>query len=928
MLNKLHFKYFLKTLLLLFFLATKIAFSQDKKSKINAFFENSTFEKFVSTIEKESGYYFYYDKLQTDSVKINATFKENTLNEILENISKTTKLKFALDKKKQIFVTKSIAIQTQLPIGYFDPTFLEDNTSIPEFATQSKQSAIKSALENKAIVIGSKTNNSTAKVAKISGYIKHEKTGEAIIGALVYADGAATTGVSTDVNGFFVLNLSKGKHEIDIKSIGMKNTKRQILLLSDGKLHVDMKEEMVSLNEVIITDKRASNVERMQMGMEKMDIKALKQVPTVFGESDIVRVIMALPGVQTAGESSTGLIVRGGSSDQNLILFNEAPIYNPSHLFGFFSSFNPDVVKDVELFKSSIPAEYGGRLSSVLKINGKDADMKKFQGNAGLSFLTAKLTLEIPIKKEKTSLLIGGRSTYTDFLLKQIPLKVFQKSSASFFDLNAQITHRINAKNTLRLSAYHSSDKFSFSPDTQFAYNNQSYVLRFNSIIKNNLTSEFSTSYGKSDFNVLSNGNPINAYQLSSSVVQSNTKLDFKLGIGNSHKLDFGVAAAIYAIRPGDLASIGDKSIAKNLSIEPERALESAIYLANNYEITPRFSVYAGLRFSFYNYLGSKNVTKYAENSPLIEENISGKETFKSGQIVKTYFGLEPRIAVKYSLSENASLKASYNRNRQYINQLSNATAIAPTDIWKLSDYHIRPQVADQFSVGFYKNLKQNMYEISTELYYKNINDAVDYKNGAQLLLNKNIERDVVNAHGKAYGAEFMLKKTKGRLNGWVSYTYSRSLVQINNPLLNNVVNGGEYFAGNFDKPHSLNFIGNYKLTKRLGFSLNLVYSTGRPITLPNAKYSVNGIDRIFYSDRNQYRIPDYFRADVAFNLEGNHSLKQKLHFIWTLSVYNVTGRQNVYSIFFKSDENGELKGYQMSIFGIPIPTLTLNCRF
>lgn len=912
----------------LFFLNTTNVYSQYENTKINAIFSNATFIEFVNEIEKQANCFFYYDKTQTDSLKINATFNNNTLNEVLEYITKTTKLKFSKDEKNSIYVTKNTALEMQLPIRYFEPTVEIEDKSIPEYYTPTKQSSIKSALENRPIDIGSKTNVSKSKTAKITGYIKDEKNNEPIIGALVFADNTPTNGVSTDVNGFFTIILPKGKHEIAVKSIGMKNAKRQIILLSDGKLNIEMKEEVVSINEVVITDKRASNIERMQMGMEKMDMKSIKQVPTVFGESDIVRVVMALPGVQTAGESSTGLIVRGGSADQNLILFNESPIYNPSHLFGFFSSFNPDVVKDVELFKSSIPAEYGGRLSSVLKINGKDADMKKFQGNAGLGLLTAKLTLEIPIKKEKTSLLIGGRSTYTDFLLKQVPLKVFQNSSASFFDFNAQITHRINTKNTLRLSAYNSSDKFSFSLDTQFRYVNQSYVVRLNSILKNNFTSEFSSGLSRTNFEVVSNLNPINAYNLSSSILQSNTKVDFKLGLGHSHKLDFGAAVAYYAIKPGDFAPIGDASIAKNTSIEPEKALESAFYLADNYDITPRFSIYAGLRFSIYNYLGSKNVNKYKENMPLTEENMIGVDTYKSGQFIKTYAGLEPRIALKYSLTENTSLKASYNRNRQYISQLSNATAIAPTDIWKLSDYHIRPQIADQISIGLYKNLKQNMFEISTEIYYKNIIDAVDYIDGARLLLNKTIERDVINAHGKAYGAEFMIKKTQGKLNGWVSYTFSRSLVQINNPTQNNVVNNGEYFAGNFDKPHSLNFIGNYKITKRLSFSLNVVYSTGRPITLPNAQYKIDGIDRIFYSDRNQYRIPDYFRSDIAFNLDGNHSLKQKLHFSWTLSVYNVTGRQNVYSIFFKSDSNGELKGYQMSIFGIPIPTLTVNCRF
>lgn len=910
------------------FLNSFLAISQSSDSKIfNATLIGGSFNTFIKEVESMSNLSIFYDPLQTDSIKLNEVFENKSAKEIFDFLAKKTSFRFSIHEN-QVFITKNIPISTKLPVRYFESDVEENINSVPEYTSQAKKSAIKSAIENKIIEIGSKASANSSSDAKISGYLKDEKSGESIIGAIVYANDNQSTTVSTDANGFFSMKLPKGKHEIKFRSIGMKNTKRQILLLSDGKLNIEMSEETVSLNEVTITDKKTSNVERMQMGMEKMEMKAMKQVPSVFGETDIIRVVMALPGVQTAGESSTGLIVRGGGADQNLILFNEAPIYNPSHLFGFFSSFNPDVVKDVELHKSSIPSEYAGRLSSVLKINGKDADMKKFHGNLGLGLLTAKGTFEIPIIKDKTSLLIAGRSAWSTFLLKKVPLAVFQDNSAYFWDGNLQLTHRINQKNTLRITSYLSKDIFGFNLNTALNYTNLNLVMKWNKVINTNFNSEITGSYSYYGFDAETHTNPINASDLAFKLNQYNLKADFKHRLGNSHHLDFGFASTLYQISPGDFTPFGNESIIKPKIIEPEKAIESAIYIADNFEITPRFSIYGGLRVSMFNYLGAKTVTKYEENKPLNEDNITSVDTYSSGQFIKTYAGLEPRLSAKFSITESSSFKLSYNRNRQYINQLNNATAITPTDIWKLSDYHIRPQIGDQFSLGYYKNLKQNIYEISTEVYYKNIIDAVDYKNGANLLLNQNLERDVINAQGKAYGAEFMLKKTKGKLNGWISYTFSRSFVKIDRPDLDVVVNNGEYFAGNFDKPHSVNFIGNYKLTKRLSFSLNIVYSTGRPITLPNAKYQIDGMDRIFYSDRNQYRIPDYFRSDISFNLDGNHRLNQRFHNSWTLSVYNITGRQNVYSIFFRTDENGDLKGYQMSIFGIPIPTITYNLKF
>jgi carboxypeptidase-like protein/TonB-dependent receptor-like protein len=914
----------------LFFIANRVSAQNEKL--ISGQFDRLGFERFAMEIESQSGYHFYYNPSQVDSFYISMAVKNKPLKAILDSVFRETEFQYAIDGENNVYVTKKYKIATALPPGFFDQkTGTNDSLknaelNLVDYSEDKQNEKIKSSLENKLFEIGIKTNTIKKGNSTIAGYVRDSKTGEAITGAAVYIDNPPV-GVITDQFGYYSFNLPHGRHTIKITSVGMRETKRQIMLYSDGKLNIELQEFVPSLKAVIVTAEKLSNIRGLQMGVDRLNIKLIKQIPVVFGEADVLRTVLTLPGVTSVGEASTGFNVRGGSTDENLILFNNATIYNPSHLFGFFSAFNPDLVKDVELYKSNIPEKYGGRLSSVLDITARDGNKKKFSGSGGISPLTTRLVLEGPLDSGKTSFLIGGRTTYSDWLLKQVPNDEYKSSSASFYDLNLNITHEFDARNTLYAMGYMSNDQFRLNSDTLYKYSNKNANLTWKHIFNNKLYGTLTGGYDRYQYSVSSTDNPVNAYKLSFDINQVILKADFNYALNTQHAIDFGIDNILYKLHPGSYLPDGSQSLVTPNMLQSEQALESAVYLGDKFTITPNFSINGGIRYSLYNYLGARDVYNYAPGLPREIVNIVDTISYSKGKVIKTYQGPEIRIGARYSLSDNASVKASYNTLRQYIHVISNTTSISPTDIWKLSDPNIRPQTGDQFSLGFYHNFRSNQIETSVEVYYKHIHDYLDYKSGAELIMNPHIETEVVTTRGKAYGAEFLIKKLSGKLNGWFSYTYSRTLLQLDDPIAGQTINHGSYYPANFDKPHNVNFIGNYKFSHRFSVSLNVTYSTGRPITLPIAIYELAGSQRVFYSDRNQYRVPDYFRTDLSLNIEGNHKIKKFKHSSWTIGVYNLTGRKNPYSIYFV-EENGQIKGYKLSIFGTAIPSITYNFKF
>jgi hypothetical protein len=885
-------------------------------------FSGNTFADLVSKVEVQTPYRFYFQPRSLDSLKVTGHFAAVPIQTLLTEVLQGTPFEFSI-YKNSIFILKGKHLYISLPKGFFEKSdVIQPTLPIFDYSHFDRNEKVQEESE-RINVIG---KPSSGDHATLSGNVKDSKTGEPLIGSSVYIDNP-TIGVSTDQFGYYSLQLPVGKHLLKIKSLGMKPTQRNIMLYSNGALDIELSEDVVSLKEVLVHSERNEQVNGLQMGTQKLDIKMMKQIPLALGETDILKVITTLPGVQTVGEGTSGLNVRGGSTSQNLILYNDAFVYNPAHLFGFFSSFNPDVIKSVELYKSGVTADYGGRISSIIDIRSREGNLKKFSGSGGLSPITGRLTLEGPIIKDKTSILIGVRSTYSDWLLKKVESKNIQNSSASFYDLTATLSHQVNSKNNLFISGYQSSDQFKLNSDTLYQYKNQNVSLKWKSLISSKLYATFVSSYSNYAYSISHSGNPVNAFEMRFLSNQLNAKADFNYSLNKKHSITAGVSTIRYQIDPGNLQPASATSNVKQNVLQTEQAFESAIYVGDNYEVNPKISIYYGLRYSLYRSVGPKDVYQYREGQPLQTSTITDTLHYSSGSTIATYGGIEPRISLRYTLNSTSSIKLSYNRMRQYIQQLSNTTAIAPTDIWKLCDTYIKPQIGDQFSIGHYKNWKGGLIETSIEAYYKTTQNMMDFKNGAVLFLNNHLETDVLSGNGKAYGIEFLIKKTVGKVNGWLSYTYSRSLLQTQGQYPTEIVNDGKYYASNSDKPHALNFIGNYKFTQRINFSLNVVYSTGRPITIPVAKYSFNGGDRVYFSERNQYRIPDYFRVDISFNLEGSHKLKKLAHSSWTFSVYNLLGRHNPYSVYFVN-ENGAIKGYQLSIFAQPIPTITYNFKF
>ena len=910
-------------------LSFSVGASAQLTTRINENFSNISFSEFAKKTETLTGCRFYYKPEELDSFKVAAIAENLTITELLARIFTSTPFLFSVDAENNIFITTKSNIQTSLPKDFFNtkkthkdvPNELKiDDIDGPEYRKKNK------AAENKLYEIGTKQDPILQEKAIITGYVRDQKTGESFTGAMVFIDTPYLVAV-TDQFGYFSLSLPTGRQVLQVNSPGMKLAKYQLVLYSDGNLNIELMDSVPSLKNVLVISEKKSNIRSMQMGAERLTMKTIKRVPVVLGEADVLKVLLTLPGVTSVGEASTGFNVRGGSADQNLILFSDATIYNPSHLFGFFSSFNPDVIKGFELYKSAIPEKYGGRLSSVLDVSMRDGNSKKITGIGGIGPLTSKLTIEGPIKKDKTSFVAGGRITYSNWILRQIPNSDYSESQAGFNDLTLRLSHTVDRKNSLFMTGYMSNDNFKLNSDTLYKYGNRNINLKWMHIFNNKFHGVFLGGWDHYKYDISSEANPKNAFKLSSNISQANVRADFSYSPGNKHSLSFGLGSIFYKINPGTYLPAGNQSLVIPDTLQTERALETAVYVGDQFTISPKFSLNAGLRYSYYNYLGPRDVYTYADGVPRDNTSLTDTLTYNRNETIKTYHGPEYRLVARYLLAGEASVKLSLNSLRQYIHMLTNTAMISPTDIWKLSDAYVKPQKGYQLSLGLYKNFRSNTIETSVELYYKEMRNYLDYKSGAVLLMNQHIETDVINTRGKAYGIELAVKKKSGKTTGWINYTYSRTLLQLDDPIAGQTINHGEYYPANFDKPHSANFVGNYQFSHRFTTSLNIIYSTGRPITLPIAIYYQGGAQRVYYSDRNEYRVPDYFRVDLSFYIEGNHKIKNLTHNSWSFGVYNLLARENPYSVYF-IQESGVIKGYQLSVFGTAIPFITYNFRF
>ncbi|UII20170.1 TonB-dependent receptor [Fulvivirga ligni] len=903
-----------------------LSFSLAEAQSITGSYSNISMSDFADIIKEQTGYNLYYQTGSADSIRISGNFNGTSLNDCLKKGLDGKSFYFSIDRTgKNIFITREVKIQTDLPTNFLEPAHIASNNDESHELIDAFQEELNLSKNEQLYEIGQRSNFITKGFSKLKGTVIDFKTGLPIVGASVYIE-KPMIGGATNERGEFEISLPNGRHTLKCSAVGFQERAKQIILYSSGSTHFKLNDEVLSLNEVVIEANRDVNVQSTQMGRNVVSLETIKQIPMVMGEPDVMRVMTTFPGVKTVGEASTGFNVRGGSVDQNLILWNDGVIFNPSHLFGFFSAFNPDVVADVELYKSNIPAKYGGRLSSVLDVKPKFGNKEKYSGRLGVGPLTSRLTIEGPIK-DKTSFIAGIRTTYSNWVLNLINNDDLNNSKASFQDISLNIQHDIDDKNILTLTSYFSRDAFNLRSDTTYRYNNNNLVFKWKRINSTKLISEYTAAYSRYKYNANSDINPVNAFDLYFDINEYNIKGDYFYNWKKNHEISFGLGTILHYLNPGEFIPYGEDSKVKNKKLQHEQALESSVYIEDNYSVSKSFQVNLGLRYSRFDYFGPKNVINYQDNAPKTEDNIIDTTSYSNLKHIQAYQAPEIRLALRYALTNHLSLKLGYNNMRQYLHMLSNTTAVSPTDIWKLSDKYIKPQQGKQLSFGVYKDLFRGQLETSIESYYKSINNYLDYKGGANLVMNENIEQDVLNTKGKAYGLEFFLKKKYGKLTGWISYTYSRIKLKVDDENEIETINKGAWYPANFDKPHDLTVISNYKFSHRFNVGLNATYSTGRPITLPVGKFQYEGGERVLYSNRNEYRIPDYFRIDLAFNIEGNHKVNQKTHNSWNVGVYNLTGRKNVYSAYFVTEE-GKVNGYKLSIFGSAIPYINFIIRF
>ncbi len=910
------------------FLFTQIIVCQNNKRVTIDFNSISRIEALIK-LESSIKYQFYFQEDWFDDTLISGSFKNIGIENIINKILEGTSINY-LVLKDRIILTNNVAISNELPKNFF-----KDSTQTVEELTNNKYIApvlqkefvvAKKRAKKSLVTIGKENKNSSQKYFEISGYIKDSKSGKPIDNLVIYIKDKNINTVTNKL-GYFFLKVPAGYNIVETSSLSYGKNEKEVIVYGNGTLNFSLEEQLEQLEEVLIESDKDDNIRKAVVGITKINVEGIKTIPLVLGERDVLKVATTMPGITTAGEGALGYSVRGGKVDQNLILFDGAAIYNPSHFFGVFSAINPFATGSVDIYKGSIPAEYGGRLSSVIDISTKEANMEKFSGEGNIGPVTGNLLVETPIVKDKMSVLAGGRATYSDWVLKAISEESIKNSKANFYDAVVKYNYKINEKNNLQATAYYSNDEFSITSDSIYNYSNRIASIKWDHKFddKNRLITQLATSQYK--FNIIYDGIFNRDFDFGYSINETQLKLIAKYLYSKKHKFSYGLSSKLYSVKPGDIIPLGSESIIERKSVDKERGLESALFISDLFEVNDKLLLDIGFRYSFYAALGESTQNVYDPTAPKSTESIIETNFYKKNEVVKTYGGPEVRFSARYFLTPNISIKGGYNKTIQYSHLLSTNTTASPVDSWKLSDLNIEPQRAEQFSLGLYKNFDDDMHEVSIEGYYKKMKNLLDFKIGAELLLNQNIETELLQGEGKAYGVEVLLKKKKGRLNGWLGYSYSRSFVKLDSEFLTNQVNQGSYFAANQDRPHDIDLVSNYKLTKRYSFSLNFNYQSGRPITYPVGKYVYNGKEQVLYSDRNKFRIPDYYRLDLGVNIEGNHKNVKLAHSFWNISVYNVLGRNNPYSVFFVN-ENGQIKAYKSSIFSIPIPTITYNFKF
>lgn len=904
-------------LLLLTLLLSNLLHAQDE-IKITWDYKDLSFREFVAKAENVTSLRFFFRDEWVNDLRPGDFPGFTSLTELLDNLFRDKSLFYFIDESGNVVITKNFAVRVSETPGteaqnYIAPTEYYDS--------QDKQKLS----GNIFVDIGNPADRYKSGNVTLTGYILNRDTREPVAGATVLVQ-KLSIGTISNGYGFYTLNLPRGVHLLQFSFIGMKEKQVNVNLYGSGEMDMEMNSMLIPLKETVISAQKNVIFQRYEVGVEKVNITSFRLLPTSMGESDIIKSVLLIPGVQSVGEGSAGFNVRGGSSDQNLILLYGAPIYNSSHFFGFFSAVNSDIIRDVTLYKGGIPGRYGGRISSVLDITSKDGNRKEFAGNAGISPITAHFMVEGPIKKDTCTYILTGRTTYSNWVFGLIDNASLKNSRASFYDLNGKITYDLNKNNRIDVSSYLSHDSFKFNSDTTYSYDNNIVALRWKHFFNSRFFSLLSVNNSNYSYGVTSSSIPEEGFVLTHKVNSTGFKADFNWYQGRN-EINFGTDLTSYSVLPGSYQPSGDSSLVIPKTIQREKALEAALYIDDKFVLTDYMSINAGVRFSSFFSFGPRSFFQYDPSYSKSRSTVVDTLNFKSRELFRTYAGPEFRVSLNFRTGSRSSFKINYNRTRQYLHLLSNTTSISPTDTWKLSDYYLKPQVGDQYALGFYQMLFNNSIQTSVEVYYKQISNMLDFKGGTNLVMADNIEKDVVNVKGKAYGVEFSVKRDEGRVRWSIGYTYARTFLKSLGKFSDEIINNGEWFPANFDKPNDLVATFNFLFSRRFSFSTNYTWSTGRPITYPVATYYMGDILLVHYSERNKYRIPDYMRLDLSLKLSGNLKSHKIANPHWIFSIYNLLGRQNVYSIYFKN-ESKKVNGYKLSVFGRAIPSLSFNFDF
>jgi len=755
------------------------------------------------------------------------------------------------------------------------------------------------------------------KYLTLNGFIRDAGSGETLIGATVYIE-PTSGGTITNTYGYYSVRLYSGLYTLTYSYVGYEKQYRTINMLRDTTINVDLVSAEQLLGEVVVKGEASTErISKAQMSVNKLEIKSIRQIPALMGEVDLIKAIQLLPVVQATAEGGSGFSVRGGSPDQNLILLDEALVYNPSHLMGFFSVFNNDAIKGVELYKGDIPPMYGGRLSSVVDVRMNEGNSKKFSGQGGIGTISSRLMIEGPIQKDRSSFMLAGRRTYADLFLALSSDEQIRENTLYFYDFNGKANYTLDDKNRIFLSGYFGQDVFS-NDFFGLGWGNQTFTARWNHLFNNLLFSNFSLIYSRFNYNLgVPEGQP-NAFDWTASMKDVTAKSDFTWFAGINHTLRFGVSGTWHVFSPGKAKGIGSETVFNELEMPKNRSLETGIYLSNDHKISERLMLKYGLRFSMLNNVGKATVYTFDEDFKRVDS-----ANYGTGKIYNTYTGLEPRISLAYTLDEFSSVKAAYTRNVQYIHLAQNSTAGTPLDIWFSSSPNVKPQKGDQFSLGYFRNIREASLETSLEGFYKLNHNAIDFKDHAELLLNEYIEGEFRFGKAWSYGLELLFKRSEGRLNGWVSYTWSRTFRQID------AINNGIKYPATYDRPHDVSIVLNYELSKRVSLGANWVYATGSAVTFPTGRFKIGNTIVPVYSDRNSYRLPDYHRLDVSVTLRSKEKPGRKWQGEWNFSAYNAYNRKNPWVINFQSElDNPDVTYAEMTYLFAIVPSITYNFKF